>query len=99
MYEEDSADVADLLDGLAIFILPLSGSLSRMPGRVLPKPVGSEVISLSALLGSMGNNSTDEEGIDAAETEIDEEPEAGLGPGADDEEDEESESAESAEEN
>lgn len=36
---------------------------------------------------TMGNNSasenSDEEGLDAAEDEIDEEPEPGLGPGAD----------------
>ncbi len=37
--------------------------------------------------------------MDAAKEEIDEEPEAGLGPGADDEEDEESESADAADEN
>lgn len=33
--------------------------------------------------------SADEEGLDAAEDEIDEEPEPGLGPGADDENGEE----------
>lgn len=40
---------------------------------------------------SMSENpeSADEEGLDAAEDEIDEEPEPGLGPGADDENGEE----------
>lgn len=39
----------------------------------------------------MGNDTdpsnSDEEGLDAAEEEVDEEPEPGLGPGADEEED------------